>query len=347
MRVRVVTVASTFSGAGGACLGLKQAGLDVVWANEFVTEAADVYEMNFPGVVVDRRDIRAVAAADICDAAGVTEIDVLEGSPPCNSFSMSGKRDKNWGKVKKYFSTEQRSDDLFFEYARLLDGLKPKAFIAENVTGLAKGVAKGYLKQIVTALTGIGYRVEVWSLDAQFLGVAQMRPRLVFVGVRNDLTGFPEKPKPQPIVTLREAIGDLQLGLTWTPEASSGCDIPSELHQPLIGQYQIGELAVDLKPGETHAKRFNLARPAWNRPSYCLVQSTGSISTPGVIHPDGDRKYSVIEAKRISGFPDEFKLKGCYAERIERLGLSVAPPMYKAVGVNLLQWYEERAAEFE
>lgn len=87
------------------------------------------------------------------------ELDLLEGSPPCAAFSTAGKRSATWGRTKAYSETAQRSDDLFFEYARLLAGLRPRAFVAENVSGLVKGVAKGYFLRIRQALADLGYRV--------------------------------------------------------------------------------------------------------------------------------------------------------------------------------------------
>jgi DNA (cytosine-5)-methyltransferase 1 len=191
-------VVSTFSGCGGSCLGFEMAGYDVVWACEFIPAARETYLLNHPGVHVDGRDIREVRPSDILRATGLREgeLDVLEGSPPCASFSTAGKREKAWGKTKKYSDSEQRSDDLFFEYARLLEGLRPRAFVAENVSGLVKGQAWGYFEQIIRALKRCGYRVKAKVLDAQWLGVPQMRQRLIFVGVREDLGVDPVHPEP-------------------------------------------------------------------------------------------------------------------------------------------------------
>ena len=191
---------STFSGCGGSCLGLEMAGFEILMASEFVEAARDTYRVNHPGVFVDDRDIRTVTADDILEQTGlaVGELDLLEGSPPCASFSTAGKRSKGWGEVKKYSDTKQQADDLFFEYARLVDGLQPKVFIAENVSGLVKGVAKGYFKMILRELKDCGYQVEAKLLNARWLGVPQSRQRLIFMGVRNDLGVRPEWPDPLP-----------------------------------------------------------------------------------------------------------------------------------------------------
>ena len=195
-----LTAVSTFSGCGGSCLGLEWAGFDVRWASEFVPAAAEVYRLNHPGVPVDDRDIRTVTPDHLLDAAGIEpgDLDLLEGSPPCASFSTAGSREKGWGQVKKYSDTNQRTDDLFYEYARLLRDLQPRAFVAENVSGLVKGKAKGYFKLILAELRACGYRVGAKVLDAQWLGVPQRRQRLIFVGFRNDLGIDPVFPAPLP-----------------------------------------------------------------------------------------------------------------------------------------------------
>lgn len=194
------SVVSTFSGCGGSCLGFKMAGFETLWASEFIPAARKVYEDNFPGVQVDDRDIRQVKPDEILEAIGKEEVDVLEGSPPCAAFSTAGKRSASWGKVKQYSDTKQRVDDLFFEFARILKGIQPKVFVAENVSGLVKGKAKGYFKEIIRALGACGYKVEARLLDAQWLGVPQARQRIIFVGVREDLVEkfgiAPRFPKP-------------------------------------------------------------------------------------------------------------------------------------------------------
>jgi DNA (cytosine-5)-methyltransferase 1 len=202
-------VASTFTGAGGSYLGFEMEGYEHVYASEFVPAARDTFAANFPGDRMDDRDVRLVRPEDVLGPAGleVGELDVLEGSPPCASFSTAGKRSKGWGEVKKYSDVEQRTDDLFFEYVRLLRGTLPRTFVAENVSGLVKGVAKGYFLQILRELKSCGYRVGVRVLDAQWLGVPQQRQRTIFVGVREDLGLDPAFPTPLPYrYSIRDAL---------------------------------------------------------------------------------------------------------------------------------------------
>lgn len=204
-------VCSLFAGAGGSCLGYRMAGFKVLWANEFVPAAQASYKANAtPECFLDGRDIHQVEVADILAATGlqVGELDLFDGSPPCQAFSMAGKRAKGWGKAKRYeHGAMQKNETLFTEYIRLLSGLQPKVFVAENVSGLVKGVAKGYFKEILRDLKACGYRVEARLLDAQWLGVPQMRQRIIFQGMRLDLGKAPVWPKPLPYrYSVREAL---------------------------------------------------------------------------------------------------------------------------------------------
>jgi len=211
-----LTVASTFAGCGGSSLGYRMAGFRVLYANEFVAAARDTYEANKrEWTHVDGRDVRDVTPESLCERAGVEigQLDVLDGSPPCASFSTAGKRAAKWGTSSSYSDTEQRSDDLFFEFARIVEGVQPRVFVAENVSGLVKGVAKGYFKAIHRALAAAGYDVEARLISAEWLGVPQARQRVIFVGVRSDLGWSPAFPDPLPYrYSIRDALGGLDGG---------------------------------------------------------------------------------------------------------------------------------------
>jgi DNA (cytosine-5)-methyltransferase 1 len=201
---------STFSGCGGSSTGYRMAGFRVLWASEFIDAARDSYRANKADyTILDGRDIRQVTASEILSAIKMQpgELDLFDGSPPCASFSTAGKREAGWGKVKKYSDKSQRTDDLFFEYARLIKGIQPKTFVAENVSGLVKGTAKGYFLEILATLKACGYKVSCRVLDAQWLGVPQSRQRTIFVGVREDLGVDPAHPKPLPYrYSVRDAL---------------------------------------------------------------------------------------------------------------------------------------------
>lgn len=204
-------VASTFSGCGGSCTGYRMAGFKVMWANEFVPAAQESYEANADAEShLDRRDIRDVRPEEILEITGLQkgELDLFDGSPPCQAFSTAGKREKGWGKDRVYeHGARQKNETLFDEYIRLLRGLMPRVFVAENVSGLLKGTAKGYFIEIMTAMKASGYRVRCRLLDAQWLGVPQQRQRAIFIGVRSDLNIEPVYPKPLPYnYSVRDAL---------------------------------------------------------------------------------------------------------------------------------------------
>ena len=197
------TVASTFAGCGGSSLGYRWAGFRVGYASEFIPAAADTYEANKrEWTHLDRRDIRQVSARDVLGALGMMprQLDVLDGSPPCASFSMAGKRSALWGAVKTYSDTTQRVDDLFGEYLRLVKTMQPKVAVAENVPGLTIGVARGFYNEIMQGFEDAGYVAEAAILEAEWLGVPQARHRLFFVAVRRDLAEAGLKPVfPRPL----------------------------------------------------------------------------------------------------------------------------------------------------
>ena len=325
-------VASTFSGCGGSCLGLEMAGFEIVWANEFVEAARTTYHANHPNVLVDARDIRSVTGADILQTTdlSVGELDVLEGSPPCASFSTAGNREKDWGKVKTYSETDQRTDDLFFEYARLLLELQPKTFIAENVSGLVKGKAIGYFKNILTALTGAGYKVEARVLDASWLGVPQSRRRLIFIGVRNDLVQqynvHPTYPQPFRFQYSLHDVLDLRTILTHDNETG---------HDITLDRYALGAAWDKITVGQTSDQYFSLSRPALNKPAPTITALSGNVGAASVTHPTQKRKFTLYELRRLSTFPEDFILTGTYQQRCERIGRSVPPFMTRAIGETI------------
>lgn len=324
-----LSVISTFSGCGGSCLGFKMAGFQVVWASEFIEAARDTYRANHDGTILDPRDIRQVKPEEILEAVGAKagKIDVLEGSPPCASFSTAGRREAGWGKVRDYSDGRQRTDDLFFEFARILRGLQPRVFVAENVSGLVKGKAKGYFKAILAELQGCGYVVQARLLDAQWLGVPQTRQRLIFVGVRDDLGLTPAFPKPLPY---RYSVRDAFAGLVSDQPLSGSSDSAIETGAD-ISRFAIGREWDKLQPGKKSRRYLNLIRPDPDAPCPTICQSHGNPSTAGVTHSAERRKFTIAELKRLCAFPDDFRLTGSYARQWERLGRAVPPLMMKAV----------------
>lgn len=330
------SLVSTFSGCGGSCLGFEMAGFDVVWANEFIEEAQNTYRLNHPKTFLNTEDIRKVTADQIYNESYLDEVDVLEGSPPCASFSMAGSREKAWGREKKYSDSVQRADDLFFEYTRLLKGLQPKVFVAENVTGLVRGKAIGYFKEIMTELRTAGYMVGAKVLDASYLGVPQSRQRLIIIGVRNDLVdNFGVVPTfPTPMSTrylLRDIIDTNGVRITHDPETN---------YDITLDRYALGVEYDKLKIGQQSDKYFQLVRPSLDKPIGTITATGGNVGAASVTHPIEKRKFTLIELRALSSFPPDFQLTGTYEQRWERIGRSVPPLMMKAIAesvkVNIL-----------
>jgi DNA (cytosine-5)-methyltransferase 1 len=355
------TVASTFSGAGGSCTGYRMAGFKVVWANEFVPAAQASYKANCASdSILDCRDIKLVQPAEILAATGlkVGELDIFDGSPPCQAFSTAGKREKGWGKDKSYeHGAKQKNETLFDEYVRLLRGLKPKVFVAENVSGLVKGTAKGYFLEILAALKASGYRVTCRVLDAQWLGVPQQRQRTIFIGVREDLNLEPAHPKP---LAYRYSVRD---ALPWITQVATknnhyedskvpapcilasdgnrssstqtGANLGMVEAETDISRYAIGAEWDNLKQGESSDKYPSLVKPSLVKPSPTITAFHPTGGKAGVCHPTEKRKFSIAELRRICAFPDDFILCGSYAQQWERLGNSVPPLMMKAIASTI------------
>ena len=321
---------SLFAGGGGSSTGYRMAGGKALAVNEFIPEAVKTYRANWPSTHIFEGDIRNLAPDDILKKIGKKkgELDLLDGSPPCSAFSSAGSREKGWGKTKYYSETKQENiEDLFFDYIRMVDGIQPRIFIAENVSGLAKGKAKGYLNEIIRGLRACGYTVNCKILDAKWLGVPQSRQRVIFVGVRNDLwlDEFAGNLHPRPhakIVPLKFAFKGLVLTDKDKAETS-------------LQRFSVYKLLTTLKPGQTHTKAFTLTKNSPNKNSQCITATTGKIGARETYHWD-NRAHTVAEIKRIMSVPDDYILTGDYSKQVERLGRMVAPFMYKELCKNLI-----------
>ena len=197
-------VFSCFACGGGSSMGYKLAGFDVIGVNEIDPRMMEVYKVNHNPKYSYLEGIQAFK--DRNDLPGeLFDLDILDGSPPCSSFSMAGNREKDWGKEKKFREgqAEQVLDTLFFDFIDLAGKLKPKVVIAENVKGILLGNAFKYVKEIYKRMDKSGYYLQHWLLDASKMGVPQRRERVFFIGLRKDLAEpfmesvdlFTQKPK--------------------------------------------------------------------------------------------------------------------------------------------------------
>lgn len=181
-------VFGTFICGGGSTMGYKLAGFDHLGGVEIDPPVADVYRENHHPKYLFIEDIRIFRKRDDLPDE-LFNLDLLDGSPPCSTFSMAGSREKAWGKKKVFREgqAKQTLDDLFFEFIELTKRLRPKVVLAENVKGLVTGNAKAYVRQIIDKFEQAGYSVQLFLLNAASMGVPQKRERVFFVGQRKDL----------------------------------------------------------------------------------------------------------------------------------------------------------------
>lgn len=316
-----------FVGAGGSCLGVRAAGVDIKAVNEFIPAAIDCYKKNHKGVKVLAGDIRTVTGKQMMDLAGITSCDIVYGSPPCASFSANGLKENAWGREKKYSDTVQRVDDLFFEFIRVVDEIKPKVVIAENVKGLTQGESSKMLVKIRKEFRKIGYRIDCKVLDASKFGVPQKRERLIFIGVRKDLKLSPSFPLGNgKYMTCREAIeeymDDLEGDITFYSKGTRLREMVDKYLPPLAGPKEIKEIQEKYYPSIFESA---FRRDKWDVPSYTVS------AQHALMHPILNRWISVREARRLMGFPDDFILDDTPSKNYERLGRAVCPAMMEEV----------------
>ena len=290
-------VASFFAGAGGLDLGFKQAGFNVIWANEYDKNIWDTFQSNFPETKLDRRGILEVKAEEIPD------VDLFIGGPPCQSFSEAG--------AKR--GVEDPRGKLFFEYMRLLEIKKPKVFLAENVSGILAKRNEAGLKKILDGFAELGYNVSYGLVRASDYGVPQDRDRVFFVGYRTYLGKvftLPEKSKVK--VTLKDAIWDLRGNAV----ASLGVD--SNL------KAKVANHEYSTQGWSPMFLSRNRVR-SWDEQSYTILASGRQCplhpQAPKMVLQEKDhrifvpgkehlyRRLSVRECARIQTFPDDFIFK--------------------------------------
>jgi DNA (cytosine-5)-methyltransferase 1 len=355
------TVISTFAGGGGSSTGYRLAGGKILCINEFVKEARSTYHENYPNTPILPDDITKLhleGKTELLDAAniGVGEVDLLDGSPPCSAFSMSGAvvhhgRSANEGilgghsagfaKTKKYSDDKQvqNIEDLFFQFIRVAKDIQPKVIVAENVSGLLMGQARSYYYRITEEFKNIGYNVSSLLLNSSHYGVPQSRKRVIFIAVRedvSDVTGFttlsissvfPEKTTSIPI-TCENAFSDLMYDeeeiKMLTESFKTGSHHDTAKTMPLDPRKILN--GCDYHERGHH---FNLKRISRFKPAPTITASGGCI------HWSELRRLALCETRRAMSLPEDFKLTGKWEQRSERMGRMVPPLMMKAIADSI------------
>lgn len=321
-------VFSCFHCGGGSSMGYKLAGFEVLGGVEIDPMMMKLYQQNLSPKYYYMMDIvrfNQLLTQELPPA--LFKLDILDGSPPCSSFSVSGVREKKWGKKSKFREGQQEQilDDLFFHFVDTVNRLKPKIVIAENVKGLILGKAKGYVKQILQKFKEAGYNTQFFLLDSSYMGVPQKRQRIFFIAKRNDLNlpalqlNFNEK-----TISAKEAFQGIISDpnkITWLTEESKAL-------------WQKTRLGDSFKTVHPKGSRFNEQKLNPNEPATTLTTRCMPM------HWQEPRRITIEEALRLQTFPDDYDFadtSGFYA-----IGMSVPPFMMQRLANEIrVQWLDK------
>lgn len=306
-------------------MGYKLAGYEVVGNVEIDPRVMEVYKKNnhpqYP-YLMDVRKFLEIPQNELPDV--LFNLDILDGSPPCSVFSTAGEREKGWNKEKVFREgqAKQRLDDLFFWFIEIARRLQPKVVIAENVSGLLKGNAKGYVNEILKCFDAAGYTVQLFLLNAASMGVPQKRERCFFIAHRKDLQ-YPKltmsfKELPIKFGEVREPHGDpLKKGV-------------------------ISEALKDLKPTDTSVKdimKRNRGKEShFNETIYQDHLVANTLTASGMSIRAFDKLNATAgDCRNVSTFPQDYDFLSQQAKYIT--GMSVPPVMMAQVSSQVWeQW---------
>jgi len=324
-------VMTTFSCGGGSSMGYKLSGYDVIAANDIDAQMQEHYVRNLHSQNYFLCPIGDLLKRDLPDE--LVHLDVLDGSPPCSTFSLAGNREQDWGRLKHFREgqTEQVLSDLFFDYIDLVDRLRPRVAIAENVRGILMGNAKGYCKLIFDRFRKAGYRPQAFLINSADCGVPQRRERTFFCAIRDDIKA--------PRLTLAPK-------MTWVSAAEACADVecltPEEIAEtkPTACPLKWWPLT---KPGESFADArarmglsnslFNHYRLDGSKPANTLTSNSHIMN-----HWDTCRKLTRRELIRLGSFPDDYQFAS-YRMATYLIGMSVPPKMMQFVASEIAkQW---------
>ena len=331
-----------FAGAGGLCVALKEAGFNIVLANEINPKFAETHKLNFPNVPILVKDINLITKEDIQQELNGTDVDLIVGGPPCQGFSIFGKR--RFVNTKDYNPHEDPRNFLVYQFIRIVEEVRPKFFLMENVKGFTN-LDKGYfVEEVKKAFQKIGYTNIWWEvIRATDYGVPQERQRMFMIGNRLGIEFEKPEPSHHPIgsgimpeyTTVGNAIMDLvgkenqidnhiplahkpivaaRFGYVKEGEKLKVEDLPSEL---------VVATRKDSKTGTVSNYSHVFKRLSRFKPSTTMVPGHNAFP----IHPTLNRTLTPREAARIQTFPDEHIFLGTRQEQCIQVGNAVPPLM--------------------
>ena len=377
-KTKLPTAIDLFCGAGGMSLGFEQAGFDVLAAYDIEAINAHTHDLNFPKTKAIAVDLSKKSGQDILDLAKISrqKIDVIFGGPPCQGFSLGGKRNLN-----------DKRNQLVYDFARLVRQIRPAYFVMENVQGLMQEYAKPVLDSLVRRIKLAGYRIvePIQVLNAADYGVPQRRKRTIILGYLDGNTP-PEYPSPagckgvvngelfNPLV--QDALSDLPAideHEQFFDEDSFNGDLaktknqyallmrgqikcPSDQSYPRVIEKNQLTGCLRTRHSKTIINRFSSTlqgssepvsryiRLAWDNVAPTLRAGTGtdhgSHTAPRPIHPPMPRCITTREAARLHSFPDWFQFHGTRWHGFRQIGNSVPPFLAKAVAEKVIEAIE-------
>lgn len=360
--IRRPVAVDLFAGAGGMSLGLEQAGFDVAAAVEYDPVHAATHEFNFPRSATICASVGDVDAQEIRRRSDIgNSVDLVAGGPPCQGFSMIGKRD---------LGDERNS--LVLEFHRLVVELNARYFVMENVPGMAVGAQRQVLDELIARFEKSGYRCSrPWLLAASDFGVPQRRTRLFLVGARGE-ERLPEPPEPNSFrPTVWEALGDLPevehypelLNRDWVdakfgdPSAYASelrgiRRTPGDYSDPRVWDPRVLTSSARTVHTSLSISRFEQTAPGAVEPISRFLRldpnglcntlragtdgKRGAYTSPRPIHPMEPRVITVREAARLHSFPDWFRMHTTKWHGFRQVGNAVAPFVGRAVGTTIV-----------
>lgn len=340
---------SFFAGAGGLCYGIKAAGFQLIGAAELHQGFRKIHNLNFPSSLELVHDVRKFSQDDckkVIDKEG--EIDLMIGGPPCQGFSLTGKRDVN-----------DKRNSLFEDYLKIANVVNPKIILMENVRLLTSMKdPNGHLvsERILSEFLEIGYKVDFFFVNAKNYGVPQHRERVIFVATRakNQLPSIPPITHDisadlfsttKPFFTFGDAVSDLEY--IESGEKSK----TDKYHQAVSHPEHVLRWLVDVPEGHSaHENEDPNMRPpsgynttykrqVWGEPGATVSTNFSMISGSRNIHPIATRSITIREAMRLQSFPDSFRLTGTQSDIRASIGNAVPPLLAYALGKHLIKTY--------
>ncbi len=320
MTNKKLTVYSLFTGGGGLDIGFKEAGFEIIGASDIWKESQKTMNLNFPDIPFICQDITTLTSNDILESTNGIKPDIVIGGPPCQGFSVMG--DKN--------SADPRNK-LFESYVRLVDDLKPKCFVFENVKGIKSMFNGRYLDRVANSFSKIGYDIYLKILNSKDYGVPQKRERVIIVGTKvNKLFKYPPHSNDSIGVlkskkNVQEAIGDLV-----HKDESFPNHLALSHGEIVVKRYKLipegGKLPPPEElPKEIRRKNFGNTYVRLHRKELAPTMVPGNNAFP--VHPTLDRSLTPREAARIQTFPDTHIFTGARKEQCILVGNAVPPLM--------------------